>query len=68
VLEQKVKRVQILGDSKLVMDWENGQNNITNILLRPIIDRIQALKGDFDEISFIHVYREFKNKENTLSK
>jgi ribonuclease HI len=68
VLEQKVKRIQILGDSKLVLDWANGKSNITNMLLRPIMDRIQVLKGDFDEIYFIHVYREFNHKAYTLSK
>jgi ribonuclease HI len=67
-LEQKVKRIQILGDSKRVLDWENGKSNITNLLSRPIMDRIQVLKGDFDGVSFIHVYREFNHKADTLSK
>lgn len=67
-LEQKMKRIQILGDFKLVLDWTNGKSNITNLLSRPIMDRIQVLKGDFDGVSFIHVYREFNHKADTLSK
>jgi hypothetical protein len=29
---------------------------------------VQVLRGDFEEISFTHVYREFNHRVDTLSK
>jgi ribonuclease HI len=58
-MDMQVKRLQVFGDSKLVMDWENGRSNIYNLELGPIFNRIMENKLVFEEVSFSHVYREF---------
>jgi ribonuclease HI len=66
--EKNVSRLQVLGDSKLLMDWENGKNQITNMALSPIMELCLEKKKIFEEISFSHVYREFNYKADKLSK
>jgi hypothetical protein len=43
-VDRQVKRLQVFGDSKLLMDWENGKSNISNLELGPILDRIMEKK------------------------
>jgi len=40
VVYMKVKRLHVFGDSKLLMDWTNGKNNISNLELEPIFNMI----------------------------
>jgi ribonuclease HI len=68
VVDIQVKRLQVFGDSKLLIDWENGKSIIYNLDLGPILDRIMEKKLIFEEVSFSHVYREFKHKDDQLSK
>jgi ribonuclease HI len=35
--EKGLEQLQILGDSKLVISWENGKNNLQNLSLYPIM-------------------------------
>jgi hypothetical protein len=67
-VDRQVKRLQVFGDSKLLMDWENGKSNISNLELGPIFNRIMENKIVFEEVSFAHVYREFNHKVDQLSK
>jgi ribonuclease HI len=67
-VEQKVKRLQILGDSKVVLDWVSGRSRFHNFPLRPVMDIIQRLKGEMEELTYIHIYREFNHREDNLSK
>jgi ribonuclease HI len=39
-VEKDISRVQILGDSKLENNWANGKNNVENLNLNPIMERI----------------------------
>ena len=39
--DQQVKNLQVLGDSKMLIEWENGRNQITNMELIPINDEVR---------------------------
>jgi hypothetical protein len=43
LVEKQVRNIKVLGDPKLVMDWENGKAQITNMVLGPIIERILGI-------------------------
>jgi ribonuclease HI len=34
-----INKLQVLGDSKMLMDWANGKFQITNMALGPIMNR-----------------------------
>jgi hypothetical protein len=67
-VDREVKRLQVFGESKLLMDWENGKSNISNLDLGPIFHRIMEKKIFFGDVSFDHVYRDFNPKVDQLSK
>jgi hypothetical protein len=41
VVDKQVRKIQVLGDSKLVMDWANGKAQITNMVLGPNVSEFQ---------------------------
>ena len=42
--EKGFKTLQALGDSNLLIDWENGRSQISNLYLNPILELILELK------------------------
>jgi ribonuclease HI len=66
--EQGVDQIQIMGDSKLVIDWINSKSNMQNMYLSSNMERIKELKGNLFKISFHHVYRELNVGADELSK
>jgi hypothetical protein len=55
-VDMQVKRLQVFGDSKLLIDSKNGKSNISNMELGPIFNNIMENKLIFEEVSFAHVY------------
>lgn len=49
-------------DSELVVKQLNGQYKVKNANMQAFVERVNKLKKDFTQISFVHVPRE-KNKE-----
>ena len=43
-VEKGIRTLQALGDSKLLIDWENGCSQISNLNLNPILELILELK------------------------
>ena len=43
-VEKGIRTLQVLGDSKLLIDWENGHSQISNLNLNPILELILELK------------------------
>jgi ribonuclease HI len=66
--EKGVKKFQIMGDSKLVVDWACKKEKMENVgqgfLLRDLEFQIRS----FDWLSFHHIYRELNIKADSLSK
>jgi hypothetical protein len=47
-----------MGDSKLVIDWENNKNQVNNLDLGPIKRACKELKRNFEWIYFSHISKE----------
>jgi len=63
-----VLNIPIQGDSKFVIDWINSKNNMQNMHLSPIIEKIKRLEGIFSKNSFHHIHRELNARVDELSK
>jgi hypothetical protein len=62
------KKLEVIGDSKLVIEWIHGTYRLQNLTLGPILDQILNAVLLFEEISFKHVYRQFNFEADKLSK
>jgi len=62
------KRLQVMGDSKLVTDWANKKNLVQILGLGPIQKATRKLQSAFDWISFMHISRNFNKLADMLSK
>lgn len=63
-----IKKLQVLGDSKLVINWAHGKANLQNISLEPIMKDIKLAFQSFKWLSLHHILRELNSKANELSK
>jgi hypothetical protein len=66
--DRGIPKLQVLGDSKLLIDWANGKNMIINLVLSLVMSRVVEIKRRFEAISSLHIYWEFNIKANQLSK
>ena len=66
--DKQVPSLHIYGDSKTMIDWVNGKNNIRTQHLHNLLKEIQAMKPSFESITFSHIYRELNTEVDTLSK
>ena len=55
-------------DSKMTIDWENGQLKINAPHLQHLLRAIRDHMQNFDIISFYHIYRELNADGDKLSK
>jgi ribonuclease HI len=65
--EKYIQRLQVFGDSKLVIDWDMNKVNIQNIGLEPIMREIRETFNSFCWLSFHHILRELNSKADKLS-
>lgn len=65
---KNINRIQVLGDSKLVIDWANGRATVQNIGLVPIMQEIRQLASSFEWITYCHILRELNKESDALSK
>lgn len=66
--QKDVRKLQVLGDSKLVIDWAKWKISIQNINLANIMRDIRLSFQSFDWLSFQHILRELYVKADKLSK
>ena len=67
-LDRKVKKLHILGDSQLVINWATGKYLIQNVQLDHILMEIHRMVDMFDSLSFMHIYRERNSYADILAK
>ena len=60
--------LQILGDSKVIIDWDLDKHQIHVIDLEHWMTQVKALKAQFKSLMFQHIYREFNMEADDLSK
>jgi ribonuclease HI len=58
----------IFGDSKVVVDWFNGDAGLNVLVLQDWKGRIQSLRSSFSSVQAIHIHREFNSQADKLSK
>jgi ribonuclease HI len=63
-----IHKLQILGDSKVIIDWLNKKSELRACAIEGWKQRIRALRSKFLAISFEHIYREFNKEADLLSK
>ena len=67
-IERGCKRLQIFGDSMIVINWINKVQNCRNITLAALYEEVHGLITTFDVITCRHVFRERNNEAGKLSK
>ena len=61
-------KIQIFGDSQLVINWAAGKFRLLNIELALILRDVISIADYFDTVSFRHVYREWNTAADALAK
>ena len=59
VKQWRIKDIQIVDDSQVLISWEKGLENLQSLLVAPSMQNVRALISDFSDISFRHIYREY---------
>jgi ribonuclease HI len=63
-----ISEIQVLGDSRIVIDWLKGKGALQVVTLESWKEIISDLINQFRDISFDHVYREDNQEVDYLSK
>jgi hypothetical protein len=63
-----VKKLQVIRDLKLVIDWARKKKMAQDTRLEPILRGIKFVFLSFELLSFNHNFRELNKKEDELSK
>jgi ribonuclease HI len=66
--QKDIWKLQVLGDSKLVIEWAQGKISIQNNNLTSVMREIQLAFQSFEWLSFQHILRELNCKVDELSK
>lgn len=67
-IHKQVTRLQLLGDSKMVVDWAKGRIQISAPHLQYVMAIIRDFITSFEFVSFEHIYRELNMEADLLSK
>lgn len=60
--------MQIVGNSKVIIDWATWNSNLQVILIEQWDDRVKYLINSFSQISFTHIYKKHNYEADGLSK
>jgi ribonuclease HI len=60
--------IKVLGDSRIVIDWLNNKGKLQVIALDCWKEKIRDLIKNFEEISFMHIFRDSNVEADLLSK
>jgi ribonuclease HI len=63
-----IKQLQILGDSRVIIDWINHKSNLHAVNIECWKQKTMELAKNFKYISFQHVYRVHSKEVDALSK
>jgi hypothetical protein len=66
--KKEIKKLQVLGDSKLAINWAQGKLEIQNVNMENILRDIKLAFPSFEWLCFHHVLRELNVKVDDLSK
>jgi hypothetical protein len=63
-----IQKIQILGDSQVIIDWINHKGNLQAVDLDGWKQKTRELANTFQDIIFHHIYRTFNKEADILSK
>jgi ribonuclease HI len=63
-----IHHLQTLGDSKVVIGWMQRKNRLMAIQIEGWKRKIRTLEGNFQEISYQHIFRNSNEEADNLSK
>ena len=63
-----VDKIQVFGDSQLVINWASGKYRLMNLELSMILQEVNRITDGFDYVSFQHIYRERNSSAYALAK
>ena len=55
-LSNKVQNLQVIGDSKLVIDWLKQKRSPKNIIMMPLYEKVIKIATLFQDISLHHIF------------
>ena len=61
-------KIQVFGDSQLVINWASGKYRLQNLELAMILQDVHYLSDSLNYVSFKHIYRERNFKADSLAK
>ena len=61
-------KIQIFGDSQLVINWAYGKYRLMNLELAMILRDVNRIADCFDSVSFKHIYQERNSSADALAK
>ena len=68
VLDNHISKLQIFGDSQLVINWATGKFRIQNIQLSQVLYEVIRFSDMFEFVDFKHIYRERNSLADELAK
>ena len=66
-VKTKIKKLTVKGDSLLVINQMKGIYKVKSHHLKELYDKAKVFQQQFDEITFIHVYRSKNVRADYLS-
>jgi ribonuclease HI len=63
-----IKKLQVLGDSKVIIEWINHKGNLHSTNIECWKQKTKDLAKTFNDISFQHIYRDHNKEADSLSK
>ena len=66
--DNHIKKLQIYGDSQLVINWVNGKFRIQNLELSQVLMEVNRLSYLFELVDLKHIYRERNSHADALAK
>jgi ribonuclease HI len=65
---KQISCLQLVGDSKVIVDWFSFKNNLQVINLQPWMSKIRQMSEKFQNLKVQHIYREYNKEVDQLSK
>ena len=66
--EDHISKIQIFGDSQLVINWANGKFRCLNLELSQVLNEVNILSDFFELVDLKHIYRERNFHADALAK
>ena len=57
-MDNQISKLQVFGDSQLVINWVNGLYRMHTLFLSPLLSKVIKFSGMLHSMIFQHIYRE----------